>query len=304
MVPDEQTAWLELQNGRVAFAPVPPDQLAAARTVHGPSADGRTSPGLLQGPTLTTWQLTFNLKSKLGGNPTWRQAVSLAIDRDQLATALAGIGGDDLVPPATPGGGSGGRGGPTRPASGLRPRPGQGPRPVRQGQGGSRPGHHGHPARRRRPPRRRPGRRRPDRRRGRPGDHPVPEGRDAVDAGPPGRPLPPPRPVPRRPRPRPSPTPGASSTRPAPPPTTPPAPPSTSRPKPPPWPPSPPPPSSPSTTPPSSPPAPRASTSPPGAPSTWPPSASPPDPFDPQALCYNPPAPRCTTSEWRNRQTR
>jgi oligopeptide transport system substrate-binding protein len=46
--PDEQTAWLELQNGQVAFAPVPPDQLAAARTVYGPSADGRTNPGLLE----------------------------------------------------------------------------------------------------------------------------------------------------------------------------------------------------------------------------------------------------------------
>jgi oligopeptide transport system substrate-binding protein len=104
--PDEQTAWLELQNGQVAFAPVPPDQLAAARTVYGPSADGRTSPGLLQGPTLTTWQLTFNLRSRLGGNPRWRQAVSLAADRDQLAAALAGSAATGLVPPATPGWGT------------------------------------------------------------------------------------------------------------------------------------------------------------------------------------------------------
>ena len=108
VVPDEQTAWLELQNGRVAFAPVPPDQLPAARTVHGLSPDGRTTPGLLNGPTLTAWQLTFNLKSKLGGNPTWRQAVSLAIDRDQLAATLAGSAATTLVPPPTPGGGSGG----------------------------------------------------------------------------------------------------------------------------------------------------------------------------------------------------
>jgi oligopeptide transport system substrate-binding protein len=107
-VPDEQTAWLELQNGQVAFAPVPFDQLAAARTVYGPSPDGRTSPGLLQGPTLTTWQLTFNLRSKLGGNARWRQAVSLAIDRDQLAAALAGSTATSLVPPATPGWATGG----------------------------------------------------------------------------------------------------------------------------------------------------------------------------------------------------
>jgi ABC-type transport system substrate-binding protein len=108
--PDEQTAWLELQNGQVAFAPVPPDQLAAASTVHGPSADGRTRPGLLQGPTLTTWRLTFNLKSNPGGDPRWRQAVSLAIDRDRLASAVAGTPATTLVPPATPGSGSAGAG--------------------------------------------------------------------------------------------------------------------------------------------------------------------------------------------------
>jgi oligopeptide transport system substrate-binding protein len=100
---DEQTAWLELQNGQAALAPVPPDQLVAARTVYGPSADGRTSPGLLQGPTLTTWQLTFNLKSELGGSSRWRQAVSLAIDRDRLAEEVAGSAASSLVPPATPG---------------------------------------------------------------------------------------------------------------------------------------------------------------------------------------------------------
>jgi oligopeptide transport system substrate-binding protein len=111
VVPDEQTAWLELQHGRVAFAPVPTDQLAAARTLHGAAA-GRTGPGLLQGPTLTTWQLTFNPGSKLGADPRWRQAVSLAVDRDRAAAALAGTPATTLVPPATPGWapGSGGSG--------------------------------------------------------------------------------------------------------------------------------------------------------------------------------------------------
>lgn len=107
VVPDEQTAWLELQNGQVSFAPVPSDQLAAARTVHGPSPDGRTAPGVLQGPTLTTWHLTFNLKSKLGRDPRWRQAVSLAVDRDRLATNLAGSPATTLVPPGTPDGDGG-----------------------------------------------------------------------------------------------------------------------------------------------------------------------------------------------------
>jgi oligopeptide transport system substrate-binding protein len=103
LVPDEQTAWLELQDGQVSFAPVPPDQLPAARTVYGRSADGRSAPGLLDGPTLATWHLTFNLRSRPAGDARWRQAVSLAIDRDRLAATLAGTPATGLVPPATPG---------------------------------------------------------------------------------------------------------------------------------------------------------------------------------------------------------
>jgi ABC-type transport system substrate-binding protein len=113
VAPDEQTAWLELQNGQVAFAPVPIDQLAAARTLYGPSSDGRSAPGLLQGPTLTPWNLTFNLKSKLGGDARWRQAVSLAIDRDRLAATVAGTPATSLVPPGTPGFPGAGSGGGT-----------------------------------------------------------------------------------------------------------------------------------------------------------------------------------------------
>ena len=101
-VPDEQTAWLELQNGQVSFAPVPPGQLAAARTLYGPSPDGRTRPGLLQGPALTSWQLTFNRNSNPGRDLRWRQAVSLAVDREQLAATLAGSPATTLVPPGTP----------------------------------------------------------------------------------------------------------------------------------------------------------------------------------------------------------
>jgi oligopeptide transport system substrate-binding protein len=110
LVPDEQTAWLELQHGQVGFAPVPLDQLAAARAVHGQSPDGRTRPGLLQGPTLTTWQLTFDLRSTLGRSPRWRQAVSLAVDRRRLAATTSGTAATSLVPPATPGYGASGSG--------------------------------------------------------------------------------------------------------------------------------------------------------------------------------------------------
>jgi oligopeptide transport system substrate-binding protein len=104
VVPDQLTAWLELQQGRVAFAPVPLDQVAAARAVHGPSADGRSRPGLLQGPMLATWEVGFDLRAKPASDPTWRQAFSLAIDRPRIAAALAGAAAPatGLVPPGLP----------------------------------------------------------------------------------------------------------------------------------------------------------------------------------------------------------
>jgi oligopeptide transport system substrate-binding protein len=104
VVPDELTAWLELQHGRVAFAPVPLDQVAAARAVHGASADGHSRPGLLQGPMLATWEVAFDLRAKPASDPSWRQAFSLAVDRSRIAAALAGaaVPATGLVPPGLP----------------------------------------------------------------------------------------------------------------------------------------------------------------------------------------------------------
>ena len=106
-VPDEQTAWLALQNGQVRFAPVPLDQVAAARAVYGVAADGRTGPGVLQGPTLTTWSLGADLDAEPLDDIRWRQAIALAIDRGRLAAALAGtwVPATDLIPPGVPGAG-------------------------------------------------------------------------------------------------------------------------------------------------------------------------------------------------------
>jgi oligopeptide transport system substrate-binding protein len=89
-VPDEQTAWLSLQHSQVRFAPVPLEQVAAARALYGLSPDGRSRPGLLQGPETATWSLGFSLRAGPAGDPRWRQAVSLAIDRQAIAVALAG----------------------------------------------------------------------------------------------------------------------------------------------------------------------------------------------------------------------
>jgi ABC-type transport system substrate-binding protein len=108
LVPDELTAWLELQHGRVAFAPVPLDQVAAAGAVHGISADGRSRPGLLQGPMLATWEVAFDQRAKPASDPSWRQGFALAIDRARIAAALAGaaVPATGLVPPGMPAAGT------------------------------------------------------------------------------------------------------------------------------------------------------------------------------------------------------
>ncbi len=106
-VPDEQTAWLALQHNQVSFAPVPLDQVAAARILEGLSADGRSRPGLLQGPESGTWSLGFALDAGPAKDPRWRQAVSLAIDRQRIAEALAGAlsPSSGIVPHGVPGAG-------------------------------------------------------------------------------------------------------------------------------------------------------------------------------------------------------
>lgn len=105
VVPDEQTAWLAFQHGQASFAPLPPDQVAAARAIAGVSADGRGRPGVVQGPELGTWSLGFDLHSKPGSDPRWRRAVSLALGRSRIASAFPGsvapAGG--IVPTGVPG---------------------------------------------------------------------------------------------------------------------------------------------------------------------------------------------------------
>lgn len=100
VVPDPQTAWLAFQHGQASFAPVPPDQVAAARAIAGTSADGRTRPGVLQCPELGTWSLGFDLDSGPSKDPRWRQAVSLALDRQGIANSFqAGVAPSTSVVP-------------------------------------------------------------------------------------------------------------------------------------------------------------------------------------------------------------
>ena len=105
LVPDAQTAWLEFQDGLVQFTPVPLDQVAAAASVYGRSPDGRTRPGLLQGPELTIWSLAFDVRAAPFDDPRVRRAVSLALDRARIAAALGGswAPATALVPDGVPG---------------------------------------------------------------------------------------------------------------------------------------------------------------------------------------------------------
>ena len=107
VVPDQQTAWLAFQHGNVRFAPVPPDQVPAARQIAGTSADGRSQPGLLQGPETGAWSLGFNLAEEPASDPRWRQAVSLALDRQRIAAAFAGATAPavGIAPSGVPGAG-------------------------------------------------------------------------------------------------------------------------------------------------------------------------------------------------------
>lgn len=95
--PDPQTAWLAFQQGQVQAAPVPADQLSAAKTVEGSA--------LLQAPTATTWSLDFNLRAKPFSDPRWRRAVALAINRARLAAAFGGARAlaPGIVPDPIPG---------------------------------------------------------------------------------------------------------------------------------------------------------------------------------------------------------
>jgi ABC-type transport system substrate-binding protein len=107
VVPDPQTAWLSFQHGQSSFAPVPADQVAAAKAIAGVSADGRTRPGFLQGPELGAWFVGFDMGAKPASDPNWRHAVSLAVDRSAVAAAFPGstAPADAVVPDGVPGAG-------------------------------------------------------------------------------------------------------------------------------------------------------------------------------------------------------
>jgi ABC-type transport system substrate-binding protein len=96
-VPDAQTAWLAFQEGQVQFAPVPVDQLEAARLLAGEGAGAAT---VVQGPAAALDVLGLNAAEAPLNDRDRRLAVSLAIDRERLAALFGGarVPADGLVP--------------------------------------------------------------------------------------------------------------------------------------------------------------------------------------------------------------
>ena len=91
VVPDEQTAWLELQNGRAAFAPVP--RPARRRTTVTAPRRLPNAPRPLR-HTLTTWQL-ISPEVDLGQDPP---APGVSPPSTATGSPQPGGRGDDLFP--------------------------------------------------------------------------------------------------------------------------------------------------------------------------------------------------------------
>jgi oligopeptide transport system substrate-binding protein len=91
--PDEDTAYREFEAGNLDFVSVPSAQIAAARTEYGVSDDGlEVAPGkqFLDGPESSTLNMCCNCTDSLMSSEALRQALSLGIDRENIAATVFG----------------------------------------------------------------------------------------------------------------------------------------------------------------------------------------------------------------------
>ncbi len=97
---DLDTAFLEFQAGNVDFTQIPTGQIQATIDEYGKSPDGYTAnPGeqVLLGTELAIYYLLMNNEDEVLQDPVVRRALSLAVDRQAICTAIF----EDTREPAT-----------------------------------------------------------------------------------------------------------------------------------------------------------------------------------------------------------
>ncbi|HEX9765841.1 MAG TPA: ABC transporter substrate-binding protein [Nitriliruptorales bacterium] len=80
--------WEDLLGGQLDVGNVPAERIEEARTEFGSSSDGFTGPGYLGGITGTIYYFGFNVTVRPFNNPLVREAISLVMDRETIATGI------------------------------------------------------------------------------------------------------------------------------------------------------------------------------------------------------------------------
>ena len=107
--PDDGTGeqqWEDLQDGQLHVGRVPVERRDEVAEAFGRSPDGYQGPGLVDGATSSAYMYGFNVTEPPFDDPRLRRALSMAIDRDALATELLDgtrLPATSIVPPPFPG---------------------------------------------------------------------------------------------------------------------------------------------------------------------------------------------------------
>ena len=103
---DEETQWDDLLDGQLQVAQLTPARRDEAVEVFGRSSDGYTGPGVLDGVRSPVYLYGFDTTRPPFDDARLRRAISLAIDRERLATEATDgtrLPATSLVPPGIPG---------------------------------------------------------------------------------------------------------------------------------------------------------------------------------------------------------
>lgn len=101
--------WEDLVAGQLDVGNVPAERIDEARSEFGTSSDGFTGPGYLGGITGTIYYFGFNLTVAPFNNPSVREAFSLSMDREAIASEImqeSRAPATAIVPPSIPGSGT------------------------------------------------------------------------------------------------------------------------------------------------------------------------------------------------------